>query len=378
MSQYNHLTRYPYLLKFCQENQVPIETYTHSYDQLILKDIVANPLPHFFEHDYEGRRTVIDSCLQLGYNYGIMDADRVSRLKGSDSVLFWSCVCELKVGVWIERQGIQILSFEPPSSAGGIGDYLIRGTDSEVFIEVKTVFGESNLLTQERITREIAQHCKEQGFPAKSVNLILYPRDYDYSSLKNNLLTNIGSLIGQNIPLKDDKTVSYKESNGLEIEIDLSPSVTMVSSMLYGGFSGIQEELKSKLGMCAIGNRKLQTSANEIPSVCIIDDLSYSIDDLIVEGVLYGNLVEDSTKPPNIVHYRKSDGKWSGSSASELSSVFVLRFVPNSVGVETVNAYLCLNPKIRLSQLSFPEPKIVWRELDEEGVFIKTSDFSSA
>jgi len=378
MSQYNHLVKYPYLLQFCQENQIPIEPYTHTYDQLILRDIVANPLPHFFKRDYESRRTVINNCLQLGYNNGIMDADRVSRLKGSDSVLFWSCVCELKVGVWIEGQGIQILSFEPPSATGGKGDYLIQGSDSEIFVEVKTIFGESYTLEQERLTGEIAQYCKEQSLPAKSVDLLFYPRDYDCASVKDNLLINIGRLIKQNLPLTDETTITYKESNGLEIEIDLSPNVQAVHSMTYGGISGLQEELKTKLDVCVIGKRKLQTSANDIPSICIIDDLSYSIDDIIIESVLYGNLIGDHTKPPNVVHYRESDGKWSGSSPSELSSVFILRFVPNSATVETLNAYLCPNPKFRLSQLSFPEPKIVWRELDEEGVFIKTSNFSSA
>jgi len=372
LSQYNHLKKYPYLLRFCGENQIPILPYLHGYDQLLLSDIVASSIPDQSIDDFESRKKVIDKCLEFGHRHGILDSNKRSRLKSKDPIQFWSTVSEMKIGVWLEEQGIKIICFEPPSENGGKGDYLIRGNRHIVFIEVKTLFGENYMLEQERLTGDIAQHCQSQKLPVERVNLVHYPRDYDYSTNKFRLLKEVEELIRKNLPLAEKRTVSYSEPNGIEIEIALDPGASRVLSRMYGGFSSLLDDLKIRLGMCVEGvQAKLQTSAESIPSVCIIDDLSFNIDDVLIESVLYGNLVDDHTKPPAVVYYRKNDGKWSSSSPSELSSVFILKFVPATTKVKTLSAYLCPNPKYELSKSTFPEVKIVWWKLDKKGIFVE-------
>lgn len=374
MSQYNHLKKYPHLLRFCTEEQIPIIPYSHTYKQLLLTDLVACSIPEQLIGDFESRKKVIDKCLEFGYRHDILDKDRKSRLKckDKDPVNFWSTVSEMKVGVWLEEQGIKIICFKPPSENGGIGDYLIRGNGHIVFIEVKTLFGESYMLEQERLTSDIAQHCQNQKLPVERVNLVHYSRDYDYAINKCRLLKEVEELIRKNLLLTERRTVSYSDPNSIEIEIDLDPGASRVLSRMYGGFSSLLDDLKIRLGMCVEGIQgKLQTSSESIPSVCIIDDLSFNIDDVLIENVLYGNLVEDHTKPPTVVYYRKNDGKWSSSSPSELSSVFILKFFPATTKVKTLYAYLCPNPKYKLSKSTFPEVKIVWCKLDKKGIFVE-------
>jgi hypothetical protein len=360
------------LLRFCEENLIPILPYSHGYDQLLLSDIVASSIPDESVDDFESKRKLIDKCLEFGYKHGILDELRQSRLKGKEAKNFWSTVSEMRVGVWLEAQGIKIMCCEPPSKNGGKGDYLIQGNGQEVFIEVKTLFGERYFLEQKRLTGDIAQHCQNQKLPVERVNLVHYPRDYGYDNNKCSLLKEVGESISKYLPLVQRRTISYSEPNGIEIEIDLNPEASRVFSMLYGGWSGLRDDLKSKFGMCVGGKQgKLQTSAESTPSVCIIDDLSYNIDRFVIEGVLYGNLVEDHTKPPAVIHYRDSDGKWSSLSPSELSSVFILKFVPTTTQVKTLYAYLCPNPKYKLSKIIFSEKGIVWWKLDKKGIFVE-------
>lgn len=374
MSQYNHLKKYPYLLRFCVENQIAILPYSHGYDQLLLSDIVTSSIPDESVDDFESRRKLIDKCLEFGYKHGILDEDTKSRLKGKgkDPVNFWSTVSEIKVGVWLVEQGIKIICCEPPSKNGGKGDYLIQGSGQEVFIEVKTVFGERYFLEQQRLTGDIAKYCQNHKLPVERVNLVHYPRDYCYANNKCRLLKEVTESISKYLPLAERRTISYSEPNGVEIEIYLNPEASRVLSMLYGGWSGLQDNLKFKLGMCVEGIQgNLQTSAQNIPSVCIIDDFSHNIHPFDIEPVLYGKLVEDSTKPPTVVHYREGDGKWSSLSPSELSSVFILKFVRATTKVKTLSAYLCPNPKYELSKSTFPQVKIDWWKLDKKGIFVE-------
>jgi hypothetical protein len=142
---------------------------------------------------------------------------------------------------------------------------------------------------------------------------------------------------------------------------------------MYGGFSGLKDDLMKKLDVCVRnGKRKLQTSDKDVPSICVIDDISHNIDDLIIESVLFGNLVEDRTKPPRVLYSRESDGKWSDNLPSELTAVFVLKFIQNSIRTESLYAYLCPNPKHELYKGIFAHSKITWRSLNINGLCIET------
>lgn len=225
------------MLRFCEENQITILPYSHGYDQLLLSDIVASPIPDHSIDDFESRKKVIDKCFEFGYKHGTLDNDRKARLK-SEAKDFWQAVSEMNVVVWLEEQGIKIICFKPPSKNGGIGDYLIRGSGHDVFIEVKTLFGERCFLEQKRLTEDIAQYCQNQKLPVERVNLVHYPRDYGYDNNKCRLLKEVGKLIRKYLPLRERRTISYTEPNGIEIEIDLNPKASRVLSMLYGGFFG--------------------------------------------------------------------------------------------------------------------------------------------
>jgi hypothetical protein len=96
-------------------------------------------------------------------------------LKDNDAILFWSTVSEIKVGMWLENQQIDLICFQPPASNGGKGDFLVNIGDINVFVEVKTKFGDRYMLEQERLVRRIAQHFKVLRLPVHSVVLRFEP-----------------------------------------------------------------------------------------------------------------------------------------------------------------------------------------------------------
>lgn len=366
-----HLFRYPYLQRFCEEEDVAILPYTHSYSQLLLSDIVAYPMPIQIKDDFVPRKREIDTCLRYGFKKHILDGENQSRLKGNDPILFWSTVSEIKVGMWLEKQGIEIIEFQPSSYNGGKGDFLIKIGRTTVFVEVKTKFGDPYMLKQKRLVSEVAQHFKLRGLPVHSVNLIYFPGNYDSNMQNAQLFRALEDFVQTRMPLTVEQLVLFKDKSGIELEMQLTPKSSLVVSMMYGGFSGIVDELKSTLGIEVNGvNRKLQVSGMDIPSICIIDDFSQNIDKQTIERVLYGASVHDTTQN-KAKSYRENDGKWSGSSLSDLSALVVLRFKPLTAQCDSVDAYICPNPKYILPISSLPKHGISWWQLDSDGVNVK-------
>ena len=372
--KYWHLLKYPFLSRFCIEEQITIALYSFPYGQLVLSDIVAHGIPDISKQDFRSRRKVINACLEFGYRYRILDRARRSRLSGNDPIQFWSVLSEIKIGVWLERQGFQILMFEPPSATGGKGDYLIGRGEATIFVEVKTIFGESYVLDQDHMTSDIAQHCQKTRLPVESLDLLHYPRDYDYRKDADRLLDRLEETIRQYMPLKAKQTIQYDDDvSGISLEIGLSPEASRVVSRLYGGFSNILDDLKARLGMRHENARRmLQVSNRNIPSICIINDFSHSIDEIIIESALFGSLVEDHTRPPKVDFYREHDGKWSGTSPSKLNSVIVIRFEPTTLKTQTADVYLCPCPECQFSRSIFAKADLRWREVDENRVHVRS------
>lgn len=308
--QYLHLLTYPHLLRFCAENQVHISPFSLDYSELILKDIVASGIPKHLSQGYRMRKKEINECLGFGYRHKLLSRDYRARLSRDDPVNFWALISELKTGIWLENQGFEFEGFQPPSAQGGKGDYLIEKGGNPVFIEVKTVFGERYILDQESLTADFARYCQENQLPVKSINLLQYPRGYNYKIRKDCLFKAIETSIVSHLPLMNELAISYEDKDGISIEFLLSLGASRVVSRLYGGFSDIGDNLKERLGMCDTETqRRLRVSGRNIPSIYVFNDFGHNIEQRIIEAVLYGNSVHDETKNAKTEYYRKNDGR---------------------------------------------------------------------
>ena len=369
--QTRRLFLYHYLQRFCEEEDVGILPYSHDYEQLVLSDIIAYHIPRRVRDNFTRRKRDINNCLRYAYKNHILDPEKRSRLKDDDAIPFWSTVSEIKVGMWLENQQIDLICFQPPASNGGKGDFLVNIGDINVFVEVKTKFGDRYMLEQERLVSRIAQHFKVLRLPVHSVDLIHYPGGYDSTLKDAKLFRDLEESVRARMPLTVEQKVFFQDESDLELELELSPGASLVVSMMYGGFFGIVDELKSTLGMEVNGKtRKLQISNMNIPSIFIINDFSHNIDRQTIEDVLFGTLVEDTTHK-QASFYREKDGKWLDSVTSDLSAVVVLRFEPLTAQCQSVDAYLCPNPKFRLPISYLPQNGISWWQLDNDGTIVK-------
>ena len=364
--QYLDLLAYPHLLRFCIEKKVPISKYSLPYSNLILKDIVASGIPTEYRSGFKMRRGMLNECLRFGYRHKLLDKNRSARLKGKEPGNFWSLISELKTGVWLERQDTGFRDFEPPSAGGGLGDYLIEKGRNNIFIEVKTLFGERDMLEQEHLAADFAQYCQVSQLPVTSLNILHYPRAYAYAGGKDCLFKAFEKEIVRHLPLSHEKTIVCNK-NGISIEILLSPGALRVVSRGYVGFFDIRDALGAR-------TRRGQISEDCIPSVLIIDDFNSNVKPSNIEAVLYGTPIHDETVTAKAKYYREKDGLWSCGAASELNSVFILRFEQITTKVKSLDAYLCPVPKYELVRSVFSEPKLVWRKLDEAGVRTETVD----
>ncbi len=364
--RYLHLLAYPNLLRFCTEENVPVSEYSSPHSNLVLKDLVASGIPKEYRRGNKMRMRMLEECLRFGYRHKLLDKNRRARLIGCEPGTFWSLVSELKTGVWLEKQGSRFKDFEPPSAGGGLGDYLIEKERKNVFIEVKTLFGERDMLAREHLAADFAQYCAERQLPVKSLTIGQYPRGYDYRREKDSLFKTLEEEIVRHMPLSDEKTIVYNK-DGISIEISMSPDASRVVSRGYVGFFDIKDALEAS-------TRRGQISEDCIPSVLIINDFNSNVEPSKIEDVLYGTLVLDETVTAKAEYYRKKDGLWSCDASSELNSVFILRFEQITTKVKSLDAYLCPNPKYELVKSVFSEPKLVWRKLDEAGVRTETVD----
>ena len=367
MMQFQHLIEYPHLIHFCKEEQIPILAYSPSHEALTLSRIIASGVLDSSKLIFEPRRKELNDCLEFAYKYGILNEERRSRLKGNRPDDYWSSVSELMVGLWLEKQGFKILNVEPPSSGGGKGDYLVESMGSTIFIEVKTLFGEKHFLDQERLVRDLAQYCREKQLQVEWFHLLHYPSGYDYISEKSNLLQDIEKSILGYLPISSKQTITYKGKSGILIKIEIAPDASHPFHYGHGGWSQIQDFLQVRLGQ-----NKVQVSAQDIPSICVINDFNSNVDREDIGRFLYGSLVEDYTKSPKTI-FREDNGRWSRESACKLNAVLVLRFEPYAMNVKTLDAYLCPNPKYELSKSIFSENNMTWWALDKNGIYIEAS-----
>lgn len=364
MVQFQHLIEYPHLIRFCEEEQIPILAYSPSHEALTLSRIIAPGVPDSSKLTFEPRRKELNDCLEFAYKYGILNKDRGSRLKGNRPEDYLPSVSELMVGVWLENQGFKILNVGPPSSGGGKGDYLVENMGSTIFIEIKTLFGEKHFLDQGRLVRDLAQYCREKQLQVERFYLLRYPSGYDYISEKSNLLQDIEKSILGYLPISSKQTITYKGKSGILIKIEMAPDASH-PSYGHGGWSQIQGFLEVRLGQ-----NNVQVSAQDIPSIYVINDFNSNVDREDIGRFLYGSLVEDYTKSPKTI-FREDNGRWSRESASKLNAVLVIRFEPYSMNVKTLDAYLCPNPKYELSKSIFSENNMTWWALDKNGIYIK-------
>jgi hypothetical protein len=367
MMQFQHLIAYPHLMQFCNEERIPILPYSPYNGAITLGHIIASGTPQTSNRIFEGPKEQIDRCLEFGYKYKILNKERRSRLMGGSPKDYWSSVSELSVGIWLEKQDFKILHVEPPSSRGRKGDYLVESKGNTLFMEVKTLFGEKDFLYQERMGRDLAQYCREKQLPVERFSLLSYPSGYDYTSEKDSLLQDIEKTVLGHLPISNKKTITYTGKGGIWITMDIAPDVSHPSGYGCTGWSGMHDFLQDRLN-----EDRVQVSAQDIPSVCLINDVNSIIRKKDIEGFLYGSLVEDATKCSTMI-YRKDNGRWSRESASELNAVFVLRFEHYALDVKTLDAYLCPNPKYELSKSNFSENNMTWWVLDKNGINIETS-----
>lgn len=332
-----------------------------------------DPVPRHLKKDYAARKSILNRCIGLVYKHNVLNRDRINRLKGNDYIRFWSLVNELKVGVWLEKQGLRI-RFDPPTKAGGRGEFEVYTKDGEAFIEVKTLFGDPDMLSQEELISKLSDYLEQQELPVTIVNLLNYPHDFSnnnleslFESIKTSLLTSF-TAIGEG---KSEKTIKYENEQGLAIDFVVSAESSGVIGMAYGGFIDIDNQLKCKLGMPVRGmNCRAQISARDIPSLVIICDAG-NLSNLTIEGILYGTRVGTLIKgKPIVFEHREKNGKWDNDLESPLSAVGVFKWSLKEDFVPNVDIYLCPRPSFLLPKSIFSECNIRWWRLGDDRIAV--------
>ena len=80
--------QFPYLARFCKEQNIERLPYSHSHRQLVLKDYVVTEVPEYLKNKIEVVSAMLDDCLRLAYKHNALNNDRISRLVGNDSIRF--------------------------------------------------------------------------------------------------------------------------------------------------------------------------------------------------------------------------------------------------------------------------------------------------
>jgi len=363
-------TNYPHLARFCNQEGVDIVPYTRTHQRLVLQDIVGYSVPPQQMSSNEARKSILNQCLELAYRHNILKVDRKSRLKSKDSIRFWSLINELKVAAWLEAQGLTV-AFDPPSLCGGRGDLEVSSKHSTVFVEVKTLFGNREMLDQQDLLSKLAKYLEEGKLPVSLIELVSYPSDFCEAGL-DQLFSKIRSYLQRVAPPTGDwspRVRRYNNRKGLAIDFKLSPGASTVKQMVYGGFIDIEDNLKFKLGILVRGRTpKVQLSSNDIPSIVIICDQG-AWSDPIIEGILYGNKVGTLGSKGVVRYKRKRDGRWDNTCLSRLSAVGIwkadLGMTPSSVDI-----YLCPNPLFPLPKSLLNDSSIKWWQLGDDKISI--------
>jgi len=366
----NLATNYPYLTRFCKEEGINIMPYTHTRQSLILKDIVVDSVPMKRSASYDARKSMLNQCLELAYRHNILDRDRRSRLKGRDSIRFWSLINELRVALWFEAQGLALF-FDPPSLGGGKGEFEAFSQRGKLFVEVKTLFGDREMLSKYDLLSRLADYLETGNLPISTIELISCPSDFCEDAL-GKVFTQISSQLSRSMPAIErgkTKVKKYNNRKGLVIEFELSPGASKVEQIAYGGFIDMDDNLRCKLGMTVKGREcKVQLSTKDIPSIVIICDQG-NWSNPIIEGILYGNRVGILGSTGIVRYERKRDGRWDNTYPSRLSAVGIFKssldILPSSVDM-----YLCPNPLYPLPRSLMSNTNIRWWQLDKDKVSI--------
>ncbi len=346
--------------------------YTHTHRSLMLKDIVVHSVPEERKPRYDARKSILNQCLKLVYDHNILNEDRKSRLKSNDRQLFWSLIKELEVALWLKNQGL-VLSFDPPAKKGRKGDFKVSSKQGEAFVEVKTLFGDKEMLGQNELLSKLADYLEKRGLPVSTIDLVSYPCDFSNNYL-DILFGKIEARLLRSVPRirqdRPNRPIPYKDKRGLKIEFELSPKISKVEKMAYGGFIDVDDNLRCKLGMTVKGREcKLQLSTKDIPSIVIICDQGSWSDPIIIEGILYGNRVGTLGSTGTVWYERKRDGRWDNTYPSRLSAVGIFK---SSLDIfpSSVDMYLCPNPLYPLPRSLMSDTNIRWCQLGKDKVSI--------
>jgi hypothetical protein len=314
-------------------------------------------------------RNMLDSCIRLAYEHDALSLDRKSRIKGKDATRFWSLISELRVGLWLKNQDLA-LQFDPPAKNGHVGDFEASSGGEAVFIEVKTLFGDREMLGQEELLSKLADYFERKSIPVQSINLLEYPSDFNNSAVDALTEEIERFLIPRITQLCKETEVEYGSPGSLLIKFTLVPGASRVVSKMYGGYLAIDKQLKSKLGMQVDGkNFEVQVSAKDIPSVIILNDRGHWTEP-ILDGILYGTKVTRVYKNGEETYYRENNGLSGTGNSNLISAVGVFKETLDEQYSLNVKMYLCPKADFPLSKTLLNDRGIKWLQLAPDGYSI--------
>ena len=145
MHGYEEFNDFPYLKRFCEEEQITVHPFKHTSSRLNLHNIIQTSIPPQEQNYFNKSRALVDYCLRFAYEHSLMNQDRNQRLKANNQN-FWSIVGELRIGSWLENIGLSFKEYEPPAIGNRKGDYLITTQSGlDIFIEVKVLSAQLQL-----------------------------------------------------------------------------------------------------------------------------------------------------------------------------------------------------------------------------------------
>lgn len=306
----------PALARFCEEMKLkPRKLPPHSVRMLV--DVV-------FSTDSEEYplRSQLNECFALAYATKGMTDDRKARLAHrKDFRNYKSATGELKIARWLSSFGATIIQWDPPAGDRR-GELLVSLGEHEVFVEVKTFFGDSNYAgkgkTADLIAQDIASLRSKIGPFAYHVLVVENRRPYATGSIRPTILDMVRRLENGLSEIEQEFC-----EEGLRVEVTLQRDYGNAPVWSTGHVGWIDQHTPLRESL-----ERAQRSASGIPSIVCIYDFDWQLqhkDRVLPDGpsmVLFGTHVSNQTgRGPS--EYRRPDGLWKEGQTSSLHAVFL-------------------------------------------------------
>lgn len=217
-------------------------------------------------------RDDLEALFGLGHHMKLMDEQLIGRLRKLDELSWLSAIAELEAAQLFSDEGFEF-SAKPAGRSARVGEFQI-GSQPPVFVEVKTLFEDSDGILHERVRRKLWKSVKAVGQSTGASYFVGFGRvrrlaDFSQRSFQEEL-TRVFST--DRCP-----SFTYQDKSGFSVDITLTPKSTGKPASPSGPWQGLWGNQNAAYER-AIG-RALKQLPDDRPNLLIIRPyLSFPLD----------------------------------------------------------------------------------------------------